>query len=112
VDTAFLRPYVYVPPEIPQEPEDIRVLVQDDMGCVTVYPNPFRQRVRVRYKGEERLREAFLTDMAGRRETVTLVPCGEGEWSVDFAHLPPAPYLLTLVTDSGQQITARLSRAK
>ena len=112
VDTAFLRPYVYVPPEIPQEPEDIRVLVQDDMGCVTVYPNPFRQRVRVRYKGEERLREAYLTDMAGRRETVTLVPCGEGEWSVDFAHLPPAPYLLTLVTDSGQQITARLSRVK
>ena len=112
VDTAFLRPYVYVPPEIPQEPEDIRVLVQDDMGCVTVYPNPFRQRVRVRYKGEERLREAYLTDMAGRRETVALVPCGEGEWSVDFAHLPPAPYLLTLVTDSGQQITARLSRVK
>ena len=111
VDTAFLRPYVYVPPET-QEPEDIRVLVQDDIGCVTVYPNPFRQRVRVRYKGEERLREAYLTDMAGRRETVTLVPCGEGEWSVDFAHLPPAPYLLTLVTDSGKQITARLSRAK
>ena len=112
VDTAFLRPYVYVPPEIPPEPEDIRVLVQDDMGCMTVYPNPFRQRVRVRYKGEERLREAYLTDMAGRRETVTLVPCGEGEWSVDFAHLPPAPYLLTLVTDSGRQITARLSRVK
>ena len=111
VDTAFLRPYVYVPPET-QEPEDIRVLVQDDMGCMTVYPNPFRQRVRVRYKGEERLREAYLTDMAGRRETVTLVPCGEGEWSVDFAHLPPAPYLLTLVTDSGRQITARLSRVK
>ncbi len=112
VDTAFLRPYVYVPPEIPQEPEDIRVLVQDDIGSMTAYPNPFRQRVRVRYKGEERLREAYLTDMAGRRETVTLVPCGEGEWSVDFAHLPPAPYLLTLVTDSGKQITARLSRAK
>ena len=111
VDTAFLRPYVYVPPET-QEPEDIRVLVQDDIGCVTAYPNPFRQRVRVRYKGEERLREAFLTDMAGRRETVALVPCGEGEWSVDFAHLPPAPYLLTIVTDSGKQITARLSRAK
>ena len=111
VDTAFLRPYVYVPPET-QEPEDIRVQVLDDIGCVTVYPNPFRQRVRVRYKGEERLREAYLTDMAGRRETVTLVPCGEGEWSVDFAHLPPAPYLLTLVTDSGKQITARLSRAK
>lgn len=112
VDTAFLRPYVYVPPETPQEPEDIRVLVQDDMGCMTAYPNPFRQRVRVRYKGEERLREAYLTDMAGRRETVALVPCGEGEWSVDFAHLPPAPYLLTLVTDSGKQITARLSRVK
>jgi hypothetical protein len=31
---------------------------------------------------------------------------------VDFSHLPPAPYLLTLVTDSGKQITARLSRAK
>jgi len=79
---------------------------------MSAYPNPFRQRVRVRYKGEERLREAYLTDMAGRRETVTLVPCGEGEWSVDFAHLPPAPYLLTLVTDSGRQITARLSRVK
>lgn len=31
---------------------------------------------------------------------------------MDFAHRPPAPYLLTIVTDSGKQITAHLSRVK
>ena len=109
VDTAFLRPYVHpVSPPDTQQTEDIRVMVQDDIGCLVAYPNPFRQRVRVRYQGTERLREAFLTDMQGRRERVTLAPVGEGEYSLDFSHLPPAPYLLSLVTHSGKQITARL----
>ena len=109
VDTAFLRPYVHpVSPPDTQQTEEIRVMVQDDIGCLVAYPNPFRQRVRVRYHGTERLREAFLTDMQGRRERVELAPVGEGEYSLDFSHLPPAPYLLTLVTHSGKQITARL----
>lgn len=113
VDTAFLRPYVHpVSPPDTQQTEDIRVMVQDDIGCLVAYPNPFRQRVRVRYQGTERLREAFLTDMQGRRERVTLAPVGEGEYSLDFSHLPPAPYLLTLVTHSGRQITARLHSAR
>ena len=108
VDTAFLRPYVH--PISPQEPEpqDIRAMVDDGIGCLVAYPNPFRQRVRLRYKGSEPPREAYLTDMQGRRERVTLAPVGEGEYSLDFSHLPPAPYLLTLVTHSGKQITARL----
>ena len=105
VDTAFLRPYVH---PVNPEPQDIRLATNDGGGCMVAYPNPFRQRVRVRYHGTERLREAFLTDMQGRRERVTLAPVGEGEYSLDFSHLPPAPYLLTLVTHSGKQITARL----
>ncbi len=113
VDTAFLRPYVHpVTTQDTQQMEEIRVMVQDDIGCLVAYPNPFRQRVRVRYHGTERLREAFLTDMQGRRERVTLAPVGEGEYSLDFSHLPPAPYLLTLVTHSGKQITARLHSAR
>ena len=105
VDTAFLRPYVH---PVNPEPQDIRIATSEDGGCMVAYPNPFRQRVRLRYKGSEPPREAYLTDMQGRRERVTLVPVGEGEYSLDFSHLPPAPYLLTLVTHSGKQITARL----
>ena len=109
VDTAFMRPYVH---PVNPEPQDIRLATNDDGGCLVAYPNPFKQRVRVRYHGTERLREAFLTDMQGRRERVTLAPVGEGEYSLDFSHLPPAPYLLTLVTHSGKQITARLHSAR
>ena len=109
VDTAFLRPYVH---PVNPEPQDIRLATSEDGGCMVAYPNPFRQRVRVRYHGTERLCEAFLTDMQGRRERVTLAPVGEGEYSLDFSHLPPAPYLLTLVTHSGKQITARLHSAR
>ena len=109
VDTAFLRPYVH---PVNPEPQDIRIATNEDGGCLVAYPNPFRQRVRLRYKGSEPLREAFLTDMQGRRERVTLAPVGEGEYSLDFSHLPPAPYLLTLVTHSGRQITARLHSAR
>ncbi len=105
VDTAFLRPYVH---PVNPEPQDIRLATNDGGGCLVAYPNPFRQRVRVRYKGSEPPREAYLTDMQGRRERVELVPVGEWEYSLDFSHLPPAPYLLTLVTHSGKQITARM----
>ncbi len=113
VDTAFLRPYVHpVTTQDTQQMEDIRVMMQDDIGCLVAYPNPFRQRVRLRYKGSEPPREAYLTDMQGRRERVELVRVGEWEYSLDFGHLPPAPYLLTLVTHSGRQITARLHRAQ
>ena len=113
VDTAFMRPYVHpVSPPDTQQTEDIRVMVQDDIGCLVAYPNPFRQRVRLRYKGSEPPREAYLTDMQGRRERVELVRVGEWEYSLDFGHLPPAPYLLTLVTHSGRQITARLHSAR
>ena len=109
VDTAFLRPYVH---PVSPEPQDIRVMAQDDIGCLVAYPNPFRQRVRLRYKGSEPPREAYLTDMQGRRERVELVRVGEWEYSLDFSHLPPAHYLLTLVTRSGRQITARLHSAR
>jgi hypothetical protein len=109
VDTAFMRPYVH---PVNPEPQDIRLATNDDGGCLVAYPNPFRQRVRLRYKGSEPPREAYLTDMQGRRERVELVRVGEWEYSLDFGHLPPAPYLLTLVTHSGRQITARLHSAR
>lgn len=103
VDTAFMHPYVR-----PGSQQDIQLVVQDGEPVVTVYPNPCAQRVKVHYEGSEPLKSAFVTDITGRQHQVFLSAQGDGQYSVDFSSMPPANYLLTLITSSGKHITSRL----
>ena len=103
VDTAFMHPYVR-----PGSQQDIQLVVQDGEPVVTVYPNPCAQRVKVHYEGSEPLKSAFVTDITGRQHQVFLSAQGDGQYSVDFSSMPPANYLLTLITSSGKLITSRL----
>ncbi len=103
VDTAFMHPYVQ-----PGSQQDIQLVVRDGEPVVTVYPNPCTQRVTVDWDGEEPLASAFVTDISGRSYDIILKAAGQGRYTVDFSSMPPANYLLTLVTASGHRITSRL----
>ena len=77
------------------------------------YGNPFRQRVNVKVESGELKVEsgvvtAYLTDMQGRREEVTLTPAGNGKYTLDLTSRPQATYLLTLTTATGKTHTLRL----
>jgi len=76
---------------------------------VTVYPNPFWQKVTIQVeKMELKTATAILTDPTGRREEVRLIPIGSGQYSLDLTSRPQATYLLTLTTADGKQHTIRL----
>ncbi len=105
VDTAFMHPYVQ-----PGSQQDIQLVVRDGEPVVTVYPNPCAQRVTVDWDGEEPLASAFVTDISGRSYDIILKAAGQGRYTVDFSSMPPANYLLTLVTASGHRITSRLMK--
>jgi hypothetical protein len=105
VDTAFMHPYVR-----PGGQQDIQLVVRDGEPVVTVYPNPCAQRVTVDWDGEEPLASAFVTDISGRSYDIILKAAGQGRYTVDFSSMPPANYLLTLVTASGHRITSRLMK--
>ena len=110
VDTSFLHPYVH-----PEHPDtgDVRIVLAESGEAFVAYPNPFRQRVTIVYTGTDPIASAFITDMLGRREPVSLLPLpadagGSARYMVDLTSLPQATYLLTLVTASGHQHTLRL----
>jgi hypothetical protein len=105
VDTAFMHPYVR-----PGGQQDIQLVVRDGEPVVTVYPNPCAQRVTVDWDGKEPLASAFVTDISGRSYDIILKAAGQGRYTVDFSSMPPANYLLTLVTASGHRITSRLMK--
>ena len=71
-----------------------------------VFPNPTNGKLTI--VTADHLVAAFLTDMLGRREEVTLSDTGNGGYSIDITSYPPAVYLLTLVTVDGDQKTVRL----
>ena len=110
VDTSFLRPYVH-----PEHPDtgDVRIVLAESGVAFVAYPNPFRQRVTIIYSGSDPIASAFITDMLGRREPVSLLPLpadagGSTRFVADLTTAPQATYLLTLVTASGHQHTLRL----
>ena len=110
VDTAFMSPYIYV---APHDTGDVRIKVVGDEGAFVVYPNPFRQKVNIQVesgelKVESGVAKAWLTDMQGRREEVTLTPAGNGKYTLDLTSRPQATYLLTLTTVTGKTHTLRL----
>ena len=111
VDTAFMTPY-----RADTDTEDVRVVMVEDQGAWTYYPNPFRQRVNIEYQGSEPLRTtATLTDATGRSTEVRLAEQGTGRYRLDFAGVPQPRgsrvLFLTLTTASGQQHTLRLMTA-
>lgn len=86
-----------------QQIEGVEVVCMDD--C-TVYPNPTNGKLTI--VTADHLAAAFLIDMLGRREEVTLSDTGNGGYSIDITSCPNAVYLLTLVTADGGQHTVRL----
>ena len=111
VDTAFLTPYRAEP-----DTGDVRVVMVEDQGAWTHYPNPFRQRVNIEYQGSEPLRTtATLTDATGRSTEVRLSEQGTGRYRLDFAGVPQPRgsrvLFLTLTTASGRQHTLQLMTA-
>ena len=88
--------------------------IATDELCI-VYPNPFRQSVRIKFVGayprvspQDGTVTAILTDLTGRREVVRLIPTGPGQYTLDLTTRPQATYLLTLTTADGRQHTVRL----
>ena len=126
VDTSFMHPYVrpgsgrdttgtgddttHVDPPTPPDSGDVRVLLPENGNPFVSYPNPFRQRVNIEYSGTEQIVSAYLTDLSGRREEVRLQPQGNGRYTLDLTSRPQATYLLTLVTQGGQQHVVRLMK--
>lgn len=111
VDTAFMTPY-----RADTDTGDVRVVMVEDQGAWTYYPNPFRQRVNIEYQGSEPLRTtATLTDATGRSTEVRLSEQGTGRYRLDFAGVPQSRgsrvLFLTLTTASGQQHTLQLMTA-
>jgi hypothetical protein len=92
----------------------------DVSSAITIYPNPFSQRVTIVVQNGEPLAEAaWLTDLTGRREQVRLTAEGTGRYTLDLtathnaslrAPQELAPYLLTLTTASGKTHTVRLMK--
>ena len=111
IDTAFSTPYDTTHTD-PVDTSDVRITVLGDEGAFVVYPNPFRQRVDIRI--ENSVATAWLTDLQGRREKVTLTSIGDGHYSLDliatqtFKHSRNQAILLTLVTADGHRYTLRL----
>ena len=123
VDTSFMHPYGYrfdndttgddtthVDPPSPPDTGDVRVLLPENGSPFVSYPNPFRQRVNIEYSGTEQIVSAYLTDLSGRREEVRLQPQGNGRYTLDLTSRPQATYLLTLITQGGQQHVVRLMK--
>ena len=126
VDTSFMHPYVrpgsgrdttgtgddttHVDPPSPPDTGDVRVLLPENGNPFAYYPNPFRQRVNIEYSGTEQIVSAYLTDLSGRREEVRLQPQGNGRYTLDLTSRPQATYLLTLITQGGQQHVVRLMK--
>ncbi len=111
VDTAFMTPY-----RADIDTGEVRVVMVEDHGAWTYYPNPFRQRVNIEYQGSEPLRTtATLTDATGRSTEVRLSEQGTGRYRLDFAGVPQPRgsrvLFLTLTTASGRQHTLRLMTA-
>ena len=111
VDTAFMTPY-----RADTDTGDVRVVMVEDQGAWTYYPNPFRQRVNIEYQGSEPLRTtATLTDATGRSTEVRLSEQGTGRYRLDFTGVPQPRgsrvLFLTLTTASGRQHTLRLMTA-
>ena len=96
-----------------RDSSDIQVTLSDEAGAFVKYGNPFRQRVNVKVesgelKVENGVATAWLTDLTGRREEVTLTPAGNGKYTLDLTSRPQATYLLTLTTATGKTHTIRL----
>ena len=89
-----------------RDSSDIQVTLSDEAGAFVKYGNPFRQRAII--KSNENITTAYLTDMQGRREEVTLIPAGNGKYTLDLTSRPQATYLLTLTTATGKTHTLRL----
>ena len=89
-----------------RDSSDIQVTLSDEAGAFVKYGNPFRQRAII--KSNENITTAYLTDMQGRREEITLIPAGNGKYTLDLTSRPQATYLLTLTTATGKTHTLRL----
>ena len=113
VDTSFMTPYVYHDPSDtthvdPPDTGDVRITLTDRGDAFVTYPNPFRERVNIRYSGTEPIEAAFITDAMGRSEEVQLTAEGEGRYSLDLSGRFQTTYLLTFVTASRKAHTVRL----
>ena len=89
----------------------------DGSSAITIYPNPFLQRVTIVVQNGEPLAEtATLTDLTGRREQVHLKVEGTGRYTLDltatqiFKQSGNQAILLTLTTASGKTNTVRLMK--
>ena len=116
IDTAFMTTYVYVEPPIDTSQVGIPELSISNYQ-LSIYPNPFRQKVTIQCN--ETITAAYLTDIMGRREQVSLVPQGSSSnnaltqsrnqtYSLDLTARPQAIHLLTLFTADGHQHTVRI----
>ena len=94
-------------------PDSVGIVELANDSPFTVYPNPFRQSVRIKVE-RGRLMErngtvaAILTDPTGRREEVCLTPDGSGRYTLDLTSRPQGAYFLILTTADGRQYTVRL----
>ena len=78
---------------------------------LTVYPNPFRESVKIKTDGD-RLIAAVLTDMQGRPREVRLTEEGPGQYTLDLEGFPQGTYLLTFTSSEGRQTAVRLIKEK
>ena len=101
-DTAFIAHF---------RVEDDSVGIADSpslAGGVWFYPNPTAGKVVVVCR--ERIVQATLADMAGHAWPAVLSPQGDGRYALDLATLPPASYLLAIVTADGKRHLVRLTK--
>jgi hypothetical protein len=74
-------------------------------GC-KVYPNPTSGELTI--DARTLLTAAYLTDMLGRREELTLTVVDAGVYTLNISAYPPAAYLLTLIGADGSEHAIRL----
>lgn len=79
---------------------------------LSIGPNPARESATIRYKtNDSRNISIVLYDMSGAKVAVlatTSVPAGESEARLQLDNLSSGAYLITLVTDRGEQAIQRL----
>ena len=114
-DTAFMTPYVYKDTTgngggnggNGGDTNDVRIILPEEGNALVAYPNPFRQRVNIEYSGQQPITAAYLTDIMGRTEQVTISTNAPGRYTLDLTARPQAAYLLTLITTDGQKHTLK-----
>lgn len=91
VDTSFMTPYVYVPPEEPP----VEVVQVAGSNTLVLYPNPASNEIRLK-AAEERILSATIVSASGVQQPATV----NGD-RINVSRLPLGIYFVQVTTDNG-----------